>query len=224
MRIAAMVLLSAMPLLCGAVDLSSITNRDAASALKTALTQGATNAVQSLGRQDGFLENPEVKIPLPPNWQRVDGLLRRFGMSAQADELVLAMNRAAESAVSEAKPLLVDAVKKMTVQDAKSILTGGDDSATQYFRAKTADALAKQFKPIVSKATSQVGLAAVYNRYAGRAASYGLVSAQNANLDNYVTSQALAGLYKMIATEEKAIREDPLGQSSRLLQRVFGAK
>lgn len=207
-----------------ALDLSSIASADAVTALRTALTQGSTKAVATLGTKDGFLGNPEVKIPLPPNLRKVEKNLRRFGMGAQADELITAMNRAAEAAVPEAKTLLIDAVKSMSVQDARAILTGGEDSATRYFRAKTSDALFKKFKPTVTQATSKVGLANTYNNYAGRAAKFGLISAQEANLDDYVTGQALDGLYKMIAAEEKAIRADPLGQTSRILQRVFGAK
>ena len=207
-----------------ALDLSAIASGDAVTALRTALTQGSTKAVATLGTQDGFLGNPQVKIPLPPNLRRAEKTLRKFGMGAQADELITAMNRAAEAAVPEAKTLLIEAVKSMSVQDAKAILSGGDDAATQYFRSKTSDALLKKFKPAVSQATSKVGLANTYNSYAGRAAKFGLISAQEANLDDYVTGQALDGLYKMIAVEEKAIRQDPLGQTSKILQRVFGAK
>lgn len=207
-----------------ALDLSGIASGDAVTALRTALTQGSTKAVAQLGTANGFLGNPEVKIPLPPNLRKAEKTLRKFGMGAQADELITAMNRAAEAAVPEAKTLLVDAVKSMSVQDAKAILSGGEDSATQYFRSKTSDALFKKFKPTVMQATSKVGLAATYNNYAGRAAKYGLINAQEANLDDYVTGQALEGLYKMIAAEEKAIRKDPLGQTSKILQRVFGSK
>jgi len=207
-----------------ALDLSSIASGDAVTALRTALTQGSTKAVAALGTQDGFLGNPQVKIPLPPNLRKAEKTLRKFGMGAQADELITAMNRAAEAAVPEAKTLLIDAVKSMSVQDAKTIISGGDDAATQYFRSKTSDALLKKFKPAVSQATSKVGLVNIYNNYAGRAARFGLISTQEANLDDYVTGQALDGLFKMIAVEEKAIRQDPLGQTSKILQRVFGAK
>lgn len=207
----------------GAADLSDITKTDATSALRTALTQGATRAVGSLGKPDGFLGNPQVKIPLPPQLQKAEKTLRRFGMGAAADELVLTMNRAAEAAVPEAKPLLINAVKSMSVADAKAILSGGNDSATQYFRSKTQAALADKFKPIVKQATSKVGAARSYDSLAGKMSQYGLIDAKSASLDDYVTAQALEGLYKMIATEELAIRKDPLGQSSKLLQRVFGS-
>jgi hypothetical protein len=206
-----------------AVELSDITKSDATTALRNALTQGAVKAVGQLGQADGFLLNPEVKIPLPPQLQNAEKLMRRFGMGSMADELVTTMNRAAEAAVPEAKTLLVGAVKSMSVADAKSILTGGKDSATQYFRTKTQAALATKFKPIVAQATGKAGVAKSYNSLTGKAAKYGLIDAQSANLDDYVTAQTLDGLYKMIAKEELAIREDPLGQSSKLLQRVFGA-
>jgi hypothetical protein len=206
----------------GAADLSSVTKTDAAAALRTALTQGATKAVQNLGRADGFFGNPQVKIPLPPTLRKTEKTLRRFGFGDTADQLVLTMNRAAESAVPEAKTLLIDAVKSMTIDDARGILSGGEDAATQYFRRKTEAALAAKFKPVVARETQKVGVTKNYNSLAGKAAQFGLIDATNANLDDYVTGQALDGLFKMIAQEELAIRKDPLGQSSRLLQTVFG--
>ena len=204
-------------------DLSSITRTDATSALRTALTQGASKAVAQLGQADGFLLNPEVKIPLPPQLQQGERLLRRFGFGAMADQLETTMNRAAEAAVSEAKPLLINTVKAMSVADAKAILIGGDDSATQYFRNKTQTALAEKFKPIVMQATGKVGVKQHYNSLAGKAAQFGLLDPATADIDDYVTARALDGLFKMIAKEEFAIRQDPIGQSSKLLKKVFGA-
>lgn len=206
-----------------AAGLDSITNADAVGGLKEALTKGAQAAVADLGKPDGFLGNPQVKIPLPPTLQKVEKGMRTFGMGKQADELIVAMNRAAEAAVPEAKALLVDAVKKMTVQDAKAILTGSNDAATQYFRTHTEAPLAQKFLPIVKKATAKVGLAQTYNNYAGQAAKYGLVDMKQADLDNYVTQKALDGLYKEIAVEEAAIRKDPVGQGGKYISKVFGA-
>ncbi|MCK7492919.1 MAG: DUF4197 domain-containing protein [Comamonadaceae bacterium] len=134
-----------------------------------------------LGKTDGFLGNPQVKIPLPDGLRQAEGLMRTMGMGKQADELVTAMNRAAESAVAEAKPILVDAVKKMTVQDAKQILTGGDNSVTEYFRRTTSEQLTGKFKPVVTKATSKVKLAEKYDQYAGKGAQFGLVKEQDAS-------------------------------------------
>ena len=206
-----------------AINLSDITKTDATTALRTALTQGASKAVAQLGQTDGFLLNPEVKIPLPPQLQKGEKLMRRFGLGSMVDQLETTLNRAAETAVPEAKTLLVNAVKSMTVSDAKAILTGGDDSATQYFRSKTQATLAQRFKPIVMQATDKVGLKQNYNALAGRAAQFGLLDPATANIDDYVTAQALEGLFKMIAKEELAIRQDPIGQTSKLLKKVFGA-
>jgi len=206
-----------------AIDLSSITNKDATTALRTALTQGAGKAVDTLAQQDGFFGNPEVKIPLPPVLQKTEKNLRKFGMGFIADEAILTMNRAAEAAMPEARTLLINAVKSMTLADAKGILTGGPDSATQYFRIKTETALTAKFKPIIMQATAKTGATKSYNDLAGKAAQFGLLDAKSANLDDYVTTQALNGLYKMIAQEEQAIRADPVGQSSKILQKVFGA-
>lgn len=206
-----------------AIDLSSITNKDATTALRTALTQGAGKAVDTLAQQDGFFGNPDVKIPLPESLQKTEKTLRKFGLGFLADDAILTMNRAAEAAMPEAKTLLVNAVKSMTLADAKGILSGGPDSATQYFRTKTETALTAKFKPIIMQATAKTGAVNSYNQLAGKAAQFGLLDAKSANVDDYVTAEALDGLYKMIAKEELAIRADPIGQSSKILQKVFGA-
>lgn len=206
-----------------ALSLADISGRDASGGLKEALTQGAGKAVDLLGRQDGFLGNPKVKIPLPESVQQIEGLLRGLGMGRQADELINAMNRAAEAAVPQAKTLLVNSIKQMSVQDAKGILSGGEDSATQYFRRSTAGPLTEKFKPVVKKAMAKVKLAEKYDQLAGKAAKLGLVREQDAQLENYVTQKTLDGLYLMIAEEEKAIRKDPAGAAGKLAQKVFGA-
>lgn len=205
-----------------ALSLDSLSNKDAAAGLKEALTQGAGKAVGLLGKTDGFLGNPQVKIPLPDSLQQVEGLMRGLGMGKYADELVTTMNRAAEAAVPEAKTLLINAIKQMSVQDAKTILTGGDDAATQYFRRTTAEPLGAKFKPIVQKAVARVKLADKYDQFAGKAAKLGLVKESDAHLENYVTQKALDGLFLMIAEEEKAIRKDPVGAAGGLAQKVFG--
>lgn len=206
-----------------AFSLADISGQDAGDGLKEALTQGAGKAVSLLGRTDGFLGNPKVKIPLPDSVQQVEGVMRMFGMGRQADELVTAMNRAAEAAVPQAKALLVKAVKEMTVEDAKAILSGGDDAGTQYFRGKTAEPLTQQFLPIVRKAMGKVRLAEKYEQLARKGAKYGLVKEEDTRLENYVTEKALDGLYLMIAEEEKAIRANPVGAAGKLAQKVFGA-
>lgn len=207
-----------------AIDLADLSNKDAGAGLKEALGRAASAAVGQLGRADGYLGDERVKIPLPGNLQKAEKLLRNFGMGDRADELVTAMNRSAERAVQEARPILADAVRKMSWQDAKGILAGGETAATEYFQRTTRDSIAAKFLPIVQNATAKVKLAETYNRYAGQAAQFGLIKAGDANLDQYVTQKALDGLYLMIADQERAIRQDPIGQGSKLLQKVFSAR
>ncbi len=204
-------------------QLESISNRDAINALKTALSQGSRAAVAQLGRENGFLGDARVKIPLPEGLRRAEKNMRRFGMSRYADELIVTLNRAAEAAVPEAQALFVDAVRQMSVQDAKGILAGGDTAGTEYFRRTTADALGERFLPIVRRSTERVGLAQKYNQYAAKGVRVGLVEAEDANLDDYVTRKALDGLFFMVAEEEKKIRKDPVGAASSLIRKVFGA-
>lgn len=206
-----------------ALSISDLTNTEASSGLKAALIQGAEKAVGQLSRADGFLGNAEVKISLPDALKKTEKAMRMFGMGKQADELVLKMNRAAEAAVPEAKALLIDATKKMTVTDAKSILGGGDDAATQYFKKTTSAPMAAKFLPIVKKATENVQLAQQYNKFAEAGSKFGLVKKEQVNLEQYVTQKTLDGVYLMMAKEEAAIRQDPVGQSSKLLKKVFGA-
>jgi hypothetical protein len=217
--LAVVLLLSPLAAFAG---IEAVAPKDSVAGLKAALNQGATRAVAQLGVTDGFLKNPKVKIPLPPALKKADKTLRMVGMGGQADELVVAMNRAAEVAVPEAKVLLVDAVKQMSLDDARQILTGSDDAATQYFRRVSYDKLQQRFLPIVKEKTDRAQLAKQYNDLAGRAATFGLVEAKDANVESYVTRKALDGLFFMIAEEERAIRRDPLGQSSKILRSVFG--
>ncbi|HVK56048.1 MAG TPA: DUF4197 domain-containing protein [Burkholderiales bacterium] len=204
-----------------AADLSGFTNQQSLIGLKDALQQGAANAVAILGREDGFLGNPKVKIPLPKTLAKGEKLLRTFGMGEQADELITAMNRAAEQAVPEAKTLLVSAVKQMSVQDVKGVLTGGEDAATQYFRSKTESALRTKFLPIVTSTVEKVGLAKQYNEMAGKAAALGLMKNDDTKIENYVSQKALDGLYLMMAEEEKALRENPVKAGTTLARKIF---
>ena len=218
-------LLTSDPAQAAGVDatLAMLPSLDKSTALRTALTQGAQAAVGKLGVANGFLGNPEVRIPLPGRLAKSEKLLHNLGLGKQAEELVTAMNRAAEAAVPEAKALLIDAVKQMSIQDATTILAGPDDAATQYFRRTASDKLAARFLPIVQQTTAKAGVTKQYNDVANRAAQFGLVDAKDASVESYVTQKALDGLFVMMAKEEKAIRDDPLGQSSKILQRVFGA-
>ena len=207
----------------GAASLPGISNSEASSGLKQALSDGSAAAVAQLGVENGFFANPKVKIPLPPALQRIESALRFAGMRKQADDLVLAMNRAAEAAVPEAKALLIDSVKRMTVKDAHGILTGGDTAATEYFRRTTQTELSKRFLPVVKQATDRVGLAEQYNSIAGQGEQLGLIKQDQATIEGYVTQKALDGLYFMIGEQEKSFRQNPLGASSDIVKRVFGS-
>jgi len=206
-----------------AIGLEDLSNQDASSGLKAALARGAEVAVAQLGKPNGFMGDARVRIPLPESVRAAEKMMRAFGMNKQAEELVETMNRAAELAVVEARPILSKAVSSMSFDDARGILGGGDDAATQYFKRTTSSQMTAKFLPIVKQATAKVNLAGQYNQYAGQAAKLGLVEPKDADLDSYVTHKALDGLFLMIAEQEKAIRKDPVGSGSALLQKVFGA-
>ncbi len=203
--------------------LGALSNSQVGQGLKAALARGVDVAVSTLGRRDGFWGSPKWRIPLPPALQQASSLMRMAGMGAQVDSLHLAINRAAEAAVPQARGLLVQAVRRMTLADAKGILSGGPHSATDYFRAQTQTQLEGSFEPIVHQATARIGLARTYDRYAAQAARFGLVKQDQASVDQYVTRQALARLYQAIGDEEQAIRADPAAAGSALIQKVFGA-
>jgi hypothetical protein len=213
----------AITLTASAAGIDAISSKDSVAGLKAALGQGTDRAVSMLGATDGFLGNPKVRIPLPPTLAKGERMFKMLGLDKQAKELVTSMNRAAEAAVPEARTLLVDSIKQMTLDDARQILTGGDDAATQYFRRTSYDKLAARFLPIVKQTTDRSDLSQQYNEFAGQASRYGVIDARDAKVEDYVTRKALDGLFAMIAEEERAIRKDPLGQSSKLLQSVFGS-
>ena len=202
---------------------AGISELDASRGLKTALETGALAAVRLLGRPDGFLANPQVHIPLPKALQDVARLLKSIGMGRQLEDLEVSMNRAAEQAVPMARNLLVNAVRNISVADAKKILAGGDTSVTEFFADKTREPLQGTFMPVVHQATSKVGVVEKYERVSARAQGLGLYRPEDPTVDHYVTRKALDGLYFMIGEEEKKIRRDPVGTGSAILQKVFGA-
>jgi hypothetical protein len=201
----------------------AVSPKDASAGLHAAITQGIDKAIATLGVPNGFLNNPKYAIPLPPALEKADRALRMIGMSGDADQLKVAMNHAAEMAVADAKPVFKQAAQRMTVSDAKGILTGGETAATDYFRKATSSQLTTRFKPIVAQATAKLKLHAMYDQYAGKAAQVGLISSQDANLNDYVTARALDSLFAEIGAEERAIRKDPMGQASSVLRKVFGS-
>ncbi len=206
-----------------AISWSDISNQDATAGLKSALNSSTLKAVENLAVANGFWNNPKVKIPLPGYLEDARGVMNALGMKKQAEELHLAINRAAESAVGEAKPVFINAIKSMSVQDAKGIISGGQDSGTQFFKGKTSDTLRTKFLPIVKKATERVGLAQKYNEFAGKGAKLGIIKGDQANVESFVTQKALDGLFLMMADEEKAIRADPIGKGTDIVKKVFGA-
>ena len=206
-----------------ASPLDALSNQDASNGLKAALQAGSAAAVSKLGVENGFLNNDKVKIKLPGILEQAQPLLKMTGRGQQLDDLVVAMNRAAESAVPMAKPLLLDAVKSMSVTDAKNILSGGDTSVTDFFRQKTSAPLAVKFLPIVKAVTDRSGLAGKYNSTMSQIGKTGLVPQQQSTVEAYVTDRALDGLYLMIGEEEKSIRSNPLAYGSKIIGKVFGS-
>jgi hypothetical protein len=224
----ALIALLAVPLWAGdalaaSAAFDALTSKEAAGGLHDALSKGIDVAVSQLGAKDGFLNDPKVAIQLPEPLEKAERALTMIGMGGQGEVLRVTMNHAAENAVAQAKPVFRQALQHMTLADAKAILTGGDDAGTQYFRRTTTAQLTAKFKPIVAAQTAKLGLVRQYNEYAGKAAQVGLVSAQMANLNDYVTAKALDGLFSRMADEERAIRKDPLGQANALVKKVFGA-
>jgi Protein of unknown function (DUF4197) len=200
--------------------------------LKEALSKGVQQAIATLGKPDGFLQDARVKIPMPENLQKVEKTLRTLRQDKLADEFVTTMNRAAEQAVPQAAAVLGDSVKQMSIADAKSILTGTNNAATQYFRRTSETNLHARFLPIVKAATEKAGVTGAYKQMTDKAGGGvgalgglggGLLGKQAPDLDDYVTRKTLDGLFLKIAEQEKQIRENPVARTTDLLQKVFGA-
>lgn len=203
---------------------TTIPTADISSGLKDALFQGVRNAVDELGRENGFLDDARVKIPLPKTLQKIEKPLRLAGQGERVDEFVEAMNRAAERAVPEAADIFVDSIKQMTFSDARNILfSNQDDAATQFFRRTSENKLREKFRPIVEDFTEQVGVTQKYKQMIGRYGFIGQVVGQDAtDLDGYVTQKAMDGLFLLVADEERKIRRDPVGRTTSILRKVFG--
>lgn len=189
--------------------------------LKEALNKGITKQVSKLTAVDGFYKNELVKILLPSELQKVDQTLRKIGMADLADKGLKVLNRAAEDAVKEATPLFVDAVKKITISDAKNILMGNEDAATTYLQNNTSTALYSKFSPVIETSLNKVGADAIWTKIIKQYNSIPLVSKVNPDLKDYVTQQTMKGVFKMIAVEEKEIRTNITARSSNTLKKVF---
>lgn len=208
--------------LASAGALDAISGKEAAQALRESLETGARAALAKLGRENGYFANPKVRIGLPKNFAKADRILRGLGQGKKVDDLVLAMNRAAEAAAPLAQELVVDAVKKMTVEDAKTILSGGDDAATAYFRKATQAQLAEKLLPVVKSVTEKSDLARAYNVLSGKLVQLAGIKSDLVTVESYVNEKALDGIYLLIAAEERALRANPGQYAGSLPGKVFG--
>jgi hypothetical protein len=206
-----------------AIGLADLSTGDASKGLKLALEKGSEMAVQLLGAQDGFWGNDKVRIGLPDMVNKGAKLLKTLGWGKQLDELNLQMNRAAEAAVPLSKKLLTQSIQSMSVQDAKGILQGGENSVTQFFADKTRTPLTVEFMPSVKKSLEKLGVVDQFNAVAGKLSGMGVLDKDKASLESHVTAKTLDGLYFMIGEEEKKIRQNPAQAGSALLSKVFGA-
>lgn len=201
-----------------------LSTEEVASGLKEALTKGVSKGSDEVSKEDGFFKNPEIKIPFPPEVQQVESTLRKMGMDAQVDKFILSLNRAAEDAAKEAKPIFVSAIKQMTIEDAWSILKGEDDAATKYLNKTTSAQLKEKFKPVIKASLDKVNATKYYKELITAYNKVPLVKKVNPDLDAYATDKATDGLFVMIAKEEKNIRENPGARTTELLKKVFSQK
>lgn len=206
-----------------AFSLADLSQGDASQGLKMALERGAAAAIGLLGVQDGFMGNDKVRIGLPDIMQKGARMLKTMGLGKQLDALTLQMNRAAEAAVPLSQKLMTQSIQNMSVQDAKSILQGGDTSVTQFFVDKTRIPLTDEFMPQVKQVLAQLGVVEQFQALASKLSSMGLLSKDKAQLESHVTAKTLDGLYFMIGEEEKKIRQNPVQAGSAMLSKVFGA-
>ncbi len=204
------------------VPSDSLSDTEIGDGLREALRVGTQRVVAALGRTDGFNGDPQIHIPLPDNMQRAQKFLRRFGLSAMADDLELRLNRAAEAAIPEASSLFADTIAAMTIDDVRAIYNGPKDAATQYFRKKMQAPLAERMKPIVEKALGEAGAIKSYDALIGEYKSIPLVPDIRADLTRHVVTKALDGAFLYLAREEAKIRENPAARSTALLKKVFG--
>ena len=207
-----------------ALEGESVSTEEVAQGLKEALTNGVSKGSDLVSQIDGYFKNPEIKIPFPPEVKQVETTLRQMGLGKEVERFVLTLNRGAEDAAKEAKPIFVEAVKQMTIQDAWAILKGEKDAATQYLKSSTSSLLKEKFKPIIQESLNKVSATKYYGDLVNTYNKIPLVQKVNPDLDEYATDKAIEGLFVMIAKEEKNIRENPLARTSELLKKVFEAQ
>ena len=198
-----------------------LTSEQVASGLKEALINGISEGSDQASKVDGYFKNSKIKIPFPPDVQRVETKLRQIGLDKEVDRFIMTLNRGAEEAAKEAKPIFVSAIKSMTIQDAWGILKGEDDAATQYLTRTTSDQLKLKFQPIVESALNKTNATRYYTDIVSTYNKIPFVDKADPDLNNYATNKAIEGLFYLVAQEEKKIREDPLARTTDLLKRVF---
>jgi hypothetical protein len=202
----------------------SLSNDDIIKGLKEALSVGTTNSTGKASKFDGFYKNNLIKIPFPPEAKQVKTTVENLGMKPQVDKFVMTLNRAAEEASKEAKPIFINAITSMSIQDGMTILKGNNDAATQYLKGKTQAQLNAAFSPIVKKAIQKVELTKYWKPIVTQYNKVPFVQKVNPDLEKYVTDKALEGLFKLVAEEETKIRKDPAARVSEILRRVFGGE
>ena len=201
-----------------------LTTSEVGEGLKEALIKGISNGSDLASKVDGYFKNPEIKIPFPPEVKKVEDKLRQLGLSSEVDRFVMTLNRGAEEAAKEAKPIFITAIKSMTIQDAWAILRGESDAATQYLKRTTSLQLREKFKPVIQTALNKVNATKYYGDIVNTYNQIPFVQDVNPDLNEYATEKAMEGLFALIAKEEKAIRQDPAARTTELLRRVFRAQ
>lgn len=201
-----------------------LTTAEVVEGLKEALIVGISKGSDIVSQLDGYFKNPEIKIPFPPDVKKVETRLRQIGLGEEVDKFIVTLNRGAEDAAKEAKPIFVTAIKSMTIQDAWGILKGEENAATQYLQRTTSAQLKEKFKPVIHNSLEKVNATRYYSDIVGTYNKIPLVEKVNPDLDDYATDKAIEGLFTMIAKEEKKIREDPVARTSALLKKVFGSQ
>jgi hypothetical protein len=199
-----------------------LTTAEVAEGLKEALINGISKGADQVSQLEGYFKNPEIKIPFPPDVKKVENTLRDIGLGSEVDKFIMTLNRGAEDAAKEAKPIFISAIKSMTIDDAWGILKGEQDAATQYLKRTTSAQLKEKFKPVIQNSLSKVNATKYYSDLVTRYNKIPMVEKVNPNLDEYATDKAIDGLFLMIAKEEKNIREDPVARTTDLLKKVFG--
>jgi hypothetical protein len=201
-----------------------LTTAEVGEGLKEALVKGVSTGSDLASKVDGYFKNPEIKIPFPPDVKKVEDRLRQIGLDDQVDKFVMTLNRGAEDAAKEAKPIFVTAIKSLTIQDAWAILRGDNDAATQYLKRTTSAQLMEKFKPVIQNSLDKVNATKYYGDLVGTYNKIPLVDKVNPDLNDYATQKAIDGLFIMIAKEEKNIRDNPGARTTDLLKKVFGSQ